>query len=142
MIRPCKDSDIESILDIWLQASIQAHDFIAPTFWQSQVDNMRTLYLPASETYVLERNSEVVGFYALHDNTLAAIFVRPELQRQGIGKLLLDHAKTKRPALTLSVYTENDASYRFYLAQGFTVVSQQTETHTGHLEYTMVSNTA
>ncbi len=39
--------------------------------------------------------------------------------------------------LTLSVYKENEASYQFYLAQGFTVISEQTDEHSGHQEYTM-----
>ncbi|MDC7232229.1 MAG: GNAT family N-acetyltransferase, partial [Spirochaetales bacterium] len=50
---------------------------------------MRTLYIPASETFVFEQNSDVVGFYSLHEDRLAAIFVLPELQGQGIGKQLL-----------------------------------------------------
>ncbi|GAA0680579.1 N-acetyltransferase [Marinobacterium maritimum] len=142
MIRPRKDSDIEAILDIWLKASIKAHDFVAPEFWQAQVENMRTLYIPASETFVFEQDSGVVGFYSLHEDTLAAIFVRPERQGQGIGKQLLNHAKAQRPTLTLSVYSENEASYRFYLSQGFQVVSEQIDEHTGHPQYTMIAGTA
>ncbi|TOM78901.1 GNAT family N-acetyltransferase, partial [Vibrio parahaemolyticus] len=94
-------------------------------FWESQVENMRSFYIPASETYVYEAESKVVGFYALYENSLAAIFVSPELQGKGIGKQLLSHAKTQRAELNLSVYKENQASYLFYLSQGFKVVSEQ-----------------
>ncbi|HCE4958424.1 TPA: GNAT family N-acetyltransferase, partial [Vibrio parahaemolyticus] len=31
------------------------------------------------------------------------------------------------------------ASYQFYLSQGFNVVSEQLDEHTGHSEYTMSS---
>ncbi|HAS8277925.1 TPA: GNAT family N-acetyltransferase, partial [Vibrio vulnificus] len=31
--------------------------------------------------------------------------------------------------------------YQFYLSQGFTVVSEQRDEHTGHPEYTMNSGT-
>ena len=51
------------------------------------------------------------------------------------------HAKRQRAELTLSVYKENEASYRFYLTQGFRVISEQADEHTGHLEYTMSTNT-
>lgn len=78
-----------------------------------------------------------MGFYALYENTLAAIFVAPEQQGQGIGKQLINHAKQQREALTLSVYKENQPSYQFYLAQGFSVISEQFDEHTGHAEYTM-----
>lgn len=78
MIRKYRKDDIGILLDIWLRASIEAHDFIVPGFWRSQVNNMRNIYIPASENYVYERESKVLGFYSLHENTLAAIFVSPE----------------------------------------------------------------
>jgi len=139
MIRRLTDEDMDAVLDIWLAASIQAHDFVAPSFWESQVENMRKVYIPASETYVYMQTTSVIGFYALSGNTLAALFVAPECQGRGVGKALLAHAKTKRPVLTLSVYKENPAGCRFYLAQGFSVIRKQTDAHTGHLEYIMSS---
>ena len=137
MIRKSNGSDIDLVLDIWLSASIKAHDFIEASFWESQVENMRNIYIPASETYVFESDSKVVGFYSLYENNLAAIFVHPEFQGKGIGKQLMSHAKTRNVRLTLSVYKENEDSYQFYLSQGFAVVSEQTDEHTGHQEYTM-----
>ncbi|HBC3450883.1 TPA: N-acetyltransferase [Vibrio parahaemolyticus] len=139
MIRKYNENDMDSVLEIWLNASVKAHDFISAEFWESQVENMCNIYIPASETYVYEAESKVVGFYALYENSLAAIFVAPELQGQGIGKQLLSHAKTQRAELCLSVYKENRASYQFYLSQGFKVVSEQLDEHTGHPEYTMSS---
>ncbi|HAS6309254.1 TPA: N-acetyltransferase [Vibrio vulnificus] len=139
MIRKYNENDMDSVLEIWLNASVKAHDFISAEFWESQVENMRNIYIPASETYVYEAESKVVGFYALYENSLAAIFVSPEFQGKGIGKQLLSHAKAQRAVLSLSVYKENQASYQFYLSQGFQVVSEQLDEHTGHPEYTMSS---
>lgn len=65
----------------------------------------------------------------------------PAFQGKGIGKQLLSHAKAQREILSLSVYKENQASYQFYLSQGFTVISEQMDEHTGHPEYTMRSGT-
>jgi len=132
---------MDAVLDIWLTASIKAHDFIAPSFWESQVKNMRKVYIPASETHVYMQNARAIGFYALSGNTLAALFVAPEYQGRGVGKALLAHAKTQREALTLSVYKENGASCQFYLAHGFEVIREQTDAHTGHLEYIMSTGT-
>lgn len=137
MIRKFGGSDIDPVLDIWLIASIKAHYFVEASFWESQVENMRNIYIPSSETYVFEINSKVVGFYSLNENNLAAIFVSPEFQGRGIGKQFISHAKKQRDRLTLSVYKENEASCKFYLSQGFSVVSEQTDGHTGHQEYAM-----
>ncbi len=137
MIRKYHENDIDSVLDIWLTASIKAHDFVEPSFWKSQVDNMRHLYIPASEMYIYEQHAHIAGFYALHESNLAAIFVAPEFQGNGIGTQLITHAKTQRMTLTLSVYKENQASYQFYLSRGFQVICEQNDEHTGHLEYVM-----
>ncbi|MEC6906613.1 N-acetyltransferase [Photobacterium piscicola] len=140
MIRKYTSQDINAVLNIWLTSSIKAHDFVAAEFWESQVSNMRNVYIPISKTYVFELESKVVGFYSLYENMLAAIFILPECQGKGIGKQLIAHAKDQCPSLTLNVYTENVASYQFYLSQGFTIASEQICEHTGHMEYTMILN--
>ena len=139
MIRLLQPKDLDSVLQIWLDASLIAHDFIDAAFWQSQVENMRNLYIPASETYVMERDSRVVGFYSLLDNQMAALFVAPDCQGQGIGKRLMAHARTQRPVLTLAVYKKNTASCQFYLSQGFVVTHEQVDEHSGQAEYWMSS---
>ena len=136
-IRPSSENDLEAILSIWLDASIKAHDFVPSDFWQSQLDAMRTIYIPASETSVFEEGGLIQGFYSLYQNTLAAIFVAPDLQGGGIGTSLLNDAKSKRNELELTVYKANEPSVQFYLAQGFEIIKQQTDEHTGHPELLM-----
>ncbi len=137
MIREYRSADTEAVLDIWLTASIKAHDFVASEFWESQVGNMRDIYIPASTTYVYQVDDEVRGFYSLYEGVLAAIFVNPNHQGSGIGKQLIQHAKLECPNLSLNVYKENQATVEFYLSQGFSIVSEQVDEHTGRQEYTM-----
>ncbi len=139
MIRKYRQEDCDTVLSIWLEASIEAHHFIAATFWESQVERMRAAYLPAAESYVYEKNTAVVGFYSLYENNLAALFVSPHWQGKGIGAQLLAHAKTQREVLTLTVYTENIPSFQFYLSQGFKPIKEQVDEQTGHHEYYMSS---
>ncbi|WP_122081053.1 N-acetyltransferase [Vibrio coralliirubri] len=137
MIREYRPADNETVIDIWLTASIKAHDFVAPEFWESQVGNMRDIYIPASTTCVYQIDGEVRGFYSLYEGVLAAIFVSPQHQGCGVGKQLIQHAKLECPNLSLNVYKENQATIEFYLSQGFSIVSEQTDEHTEHQEYTM-----
>ena len=137
MIRDSRADDIDAILDIWLSASIQAHDFIDSAFWVAKVGDMRDIYLPASQTRVYEAAGKILGFYSLYEGTLAAIFVAPGSQGQGIGSVLLADAKTQRPRLQLTVYKENAPSIQFYENHGFTVAGEQTDEHTGHAELLM-----
>lgn len=107
MIRRFEPRDMDRLLEIWLNASIKAHDFIDASFWQANIESMRDVYIPASETCVFEDSSGVLGFYSLLDNQLTALFVDPAHQGKGFGKQLLDHAKCLRKALSLAVYKKN-----------------------------------
>ncbi len=137
MIRPFRPDDLEPVLAIWLAASIRAHDFIAPAFWASKLDDMRDIYLPAAQIWVDERKGEVLGFIALVGDVLAAIFVAPSAQGGGIGSALIEQAKTVRERLELTVYSANAASVAFYRRHGFAVISEQLDPHTGHPELAM-----
>ncbi|MBM1144879.1 N-acetyltransferase [Alcanivorax sp. ZXX171] len=137
MIRDYRAADIDQILEIWLSASVKAHNFIAPAFWKSKIGMMRDVYIPASETLVYEAEGEVVGFYSLYENNLAAIFVRPGSQGEGLGSALIYDAKNRRKKIQLTVYKDNIPSIRFYEKHGFNLLGEQIDEHTGHSELIM-----
>ena len=137
MIRDYQIADIDQVLAIWLSASIKAHDFIEPEFWKSKIGVMRDVYIPASETFVYEAEGKVVGFYSLYENNLAAIFVMPGSQGQGMGAALMDDAKNRRKRIQLTVYKDNISSIKFYGTHGFTVLGEQIDEHTGYPEFIM-----
>ncbi|WP_158210491.1 hypothetical protein [Myroides phaeus] len=57
MIRPYHINDCQQVIDIWLTASIKAHNFIPANYWKSKVPAMRDVYIPSSNTLVYEENS-------------------------------------------------------------------------------------
>ncbi len=137
MLRAFKSSDMNDILDIWLEASIRAHGFVGKEFWESKVDDMRETYIPASDTYVFLENGAVRGFFSLYRDSLAAMFVSPNAQGKGIGQQLMNKAKLLRRKLNLTVYRENEKSIQFYRKSGFTPVGERIDEHTGHVEILM-----
>ena len=137
IIRTYQPSDVEQVLNIWLEASARAHDFVAREFWESKVEDMRDVYLPAAETYVYEENGTVRGFVSLHGDSIAALFVAPTEQGAGIGGRLMGKAKEVRHELTLTVYKENRRGVRFYEKCGFAVRDERLDSHTGHPELVM-----
>ncbi|WP_338166733.1 GNAT family N-acetyltransferase [Vibrio sp. 10N] len=140
MIREYTPQDTDSVLKIWLAASVESHDFLEPRFWYDKLDDMRNVYLPNAEVYVYELAGRVVGFYALVDNELAALFVEPQAQGSGIGMRLLMDARKKRDTLSFSVYKHNCRAIGFYHRCGFCIVDESTDPHTGHLQLTMSSH--
>ena len=137
MIREYRAGDVEAILDIWLQASIIAHDFIDKKFWEANVAAMRDVYLPASQTYVHEEDGSVTAFLSLDGPRIAALFVAPGAQGRGVGSLLVDKAKHLHGTLHLAVYERNKKAVDFYARKGFSVVDRRIEAHTGQHELTM-----
>ncbi len=138
MIRSAQHTDIDAMLSIWLSASIRAHDFVPADFWESQLDDMRTMYLPASQSVILEQDTKVIGFCSLYNESLAALFVAPQHQGKGIGSKLINYAKSQHTQLSLTVYKKNQASTDFYLKHGFIISAEQVDPRTHHEEWMMV----
>ncbi|MBU3824869.1 MAG: GNAT family N-acetyltransferase [Candidatus Oceanisphaera merdipullorum] len=134
MIRAAKPCDHQAIEEVWLLASLQAHDFISAAFWWQQQAALRARYLPSAEIWVCEREQAVQGFVALVDDYLVALFVRPDCQQQGIGRALLDFAKHLRGQLSVRMYCENDIAINFYLKQDFLVMEEGTDIASGQPE--------
>ncbi len=137
MIRDFKNQDIDRIMDLWLDTNISAHSFIKSEYWKSNYDTVKGM-MPSATIYVYEENNVIQGFIGLMDDYIAGIFVSHLLQSKGIGKKLLDYAKDKGDALSLSVYKENIRAVKFYLHENFTVSDEQIDENTGKLELNMV----
>ena len=119
MIRPLEPEDTDTVLEIWLRSSVAAHDFVPRSYWEGKLD---------------ESAESVCGFVSLVENYVAALFVHPDRQGQGIGRRLLQWAAAQYPTLELSVYAENKRAVRFYLREGFEIRQEQTDANTGRKE--------
>ncbi|WP_419662328.1 GCN5-related N-acetyltransferase [Desulfosarcina variabilis str. Montpellier] len=137
MIRKIEKEEINDVLNIWINASIQAHNFIDEEFWKSKTVDMRETYIPNSDTYIFKENEIIKGFFSLHGNTLAAMFVSPEFHSNGIGREMMEKAKSLRNKLELTVYKENPKSIEFYKKCGFQIIKEKVDVHTGHIEVLM-----
>ncbi|MDO6764678.1 GNAT family N-acetyltransferase [Agarivorans sp. 1_MG-2023] len=134
-LRKAEQNDYEEIGDIWLAASLRAHDFLPGKYWWERQDALQRLYQFKSEVWVAEVAGQVCGFLALMDEKLIALFVSPSWQRKGIGSQLLELAKSLRSRLVLHLFADNSEAFCFYLRHRFEVVWKRPERYTG---YTLV----
>ncbi len=130
-IRAYEDSDQEALLRVWYESSIIAHDFMPASFWAMERQAIIDEYMPIAETWVAEEDRRVIGFHALIDNELGALFVDPARQGEGVGSALMNHAKSLRSHLTLGVFKANTRSRRFYEKHGFRPIGETVEERTG-----------
>ncbi len=138
MIRKAAPEDYMLLSEIWLNASIAAHDFVPAEFWEKNAEDMREVYLPGSETWVIEADGNPAGFFCLSGNVLAAIFVTASEQGSGLGSRLIERAKELRENLELTVYKENPRAVSFYQKHGFSVREERIDVHTSHTEFVMM----
>jgi putative acetyltransferase len=78
LIRQYKESDLEAVLSSWESATRLAHPFMTDEFLAQEGKNTTEIYLPNTDTWVVEIDKEVVGFMALMGNEVGAIFLQPE----------------------------------------------------------------
>ncbi len=136
-IRKIKDEDINAVVELWYEVSLEAHSFVPSEYWKKNKEAMATKYLPNSETYLALQKDTIVGFITMVDNYLAAIFVSSDMQGRGIGTELLNHIKDHRNLIQLKVYKKNSKSVNFYIKQGFQLFAEETEEVTGEIECLM-----
>ena len=138
MIRPLKITDLDTVMQIWLEGNLQAHHFIAAEYWQQNYDFVKQM-LPQSEVYVYEdeKSNRIKGFIGLQDEFVAGIFVQKDARVQGIGRQLLDYVKSLNHNLKLSVYQKNELAIKFYQKNSFEVIRGQSDDATNEKEFLM-----
>lgn len=137
MIRELRKADINSVAEIWLDTNRKAHAFIPVSYWERNFASVKEM-LPQAEVYVYETDQGIQGFLGLNGEYIEGIFVSEEAQSRGIGKLLLNHAKGRKPALRLNAYQKNVRAIRFYQREGFQILRSGLDAATGEAECEML----
>lgn len=139
LIRPCVENDMPQLLEIWLQATLHAHDFLPVAGWWPKEEAMRSKLQDGAEIWVIANDDKsteqplphlvatrqsVVGFVAIKEQQLLALYVHPLYQGRGLGSLLMTVAKQAHPALSLHVCSRNEEAIHFYQQHGFVIASE------------------
>ena len=138
MIRKMEEKDIPDVLQIWLETNIRAHNFIEKEYWTGNYEMVKQI-LPEAEVYVYEdeKNGQIAGFIGMNNQYVEGLFVKELAQSRGIGKQLLDHAKSRKTELRLGVYQKNVRAMRFYLRENFLIQAEEMDEDTNEKEYIM-----
>lgn len=122
MIRKHNERDLERILEIWNQASTLAHPFLNPEFVEKVSIAMRDIYVPNSETWVFEKDNNVIGFVSMMDNEIGGLFVAPDSHSNGVGTKLVNYVSDFYDVLEVEVFEKNIIGRSFYKKYGFTLM--------------------
>lgn len=137
MIRRYQDGDTDAVVAVWRAAADLAHPFLSNEFQDQEAENVRHVYPQHAEFWVKEIDDRIVGFIALIESEVGAIFLVPDYHGRGIGRELMDFAVERKGAVTLDVFKENAIGRRFYDAYGFKPVKEYHHEPSGQMMVTM-----
>ena len=126
-VRPARVEDRGRLLELWERSVRATHHFLE----DSDVVALRPLVAEelasdALDWWVLVSGAGTpIGFLGFANDTIDALFIDPDYQGQGGGKLLVAHAqRLGAGALAVDVNEQNEAALGFYEALGFSVVGR------------------
>ncbi|MFF7245681.1 GNAT family N-acetyltransferase [Embleya sp. NPDC008237] len=145
-VRPYLPADEDAAVDVWSRAGRIAHPFIPGEGEGERERKMREIYLVHADNWVAEVDGRVVALLGLilgevdgvNCREIGGLFVAPEAQGTGVGRLLVEHAATLHGALTLEVYEKNTRARDFYARVGFTEHSRRTDEAYGEIMLKLV----
>jgi len=127
VVRPGEPEDADVLAAVHLDARAAA-PMPAGVHPAHEVRAWLRTRLAEDEVWVVEDPSEavpVLGYARLTPTWLDDLYVRPEAQGRGVGSLLLDLAKARRPAgFGLWVFESNAPARAFYARRGLVEVER------------------
>ena len=126
MIRKHIEKDLEQILNVWYHSSTLAHPFLKFEFVEKVKSDMRNIYIPDSDTWVYEKDLEIVGFISMIGNEIGGLFVMPSILGKGIGTQLVNFVSENHKNLEVEVFEKNKIGRAFYDKHGFRLVKEFT----------------
>jgi putative acetyltransferase len=122
-LRPYQPDDFESVVRLWHRSWHQAFPgFEHPWSYEQWRAHFQEKVAANERIWIAESASQIAGFLVLResDGYLDQIFVAPEIQRQGVGTILLNKAKQLAPnGIYLTTLQRNTSACLFYEQHGF-----------------------
>ena len=119
MLRQFDKKDIDIIMKIWKDNNQRFQGFIDNQYWIDNYVQTRN-ELIRSNIFVYTEATEIKAFVAINSvGKIINIQVKPEIQREGIGEILIQKLKNENKSLCVEVYERNINAILFFKAMGF-----------------------
>lgn len=93
--------------------------------FENHVFFLNNILYKDNKIYIAIDNNKVVGLIAFNENEVNQLYIHNDYQGMGLGKRLLDMAKSNsKVRLTLYTFEVNHKAQRFYEANGFKIIGR------------------
>jgi len=116
-----RPEDAPELAAVFLAARRTAMPWLPELHDEDDVCGYMAAHVLAKTTvFVARRNGSAIGFLGLAGGEIQHLYIRPDMQRAGIGSALMAEAKARCPeGLELWVFERNAAGRAFYAQHGF-----------------------
>ncbi len=140
MLSNFNKKDIDIIMKIWKDNNQKYQSFMGNQYWIDKYIQTRDEFLN-SKIYVYTESTKILAFVVFDDDgSVLNIQVKPEIQREGIGKLLLEKIKNENSNLCVKVFEKNVNAILFFKAMGFRKTDENVDDITNENVYNMKWN--
>ena len=124
-IRRGTSADLPRAIEIWRSAIDATHQSLS-TADRSEIDVLVTeQFLPNVDLWIAADDADrPMALLVMEKAKIEALFVDPEVHGQGYGSLLVDHAASIEPELTVDANEQASKALAFYLRRGFRIVGR------------------
>ena len=125
------EGDAAEVAKVYLASRADALPYLHRVHTDTEVYAwISDVVLKRRETWVARLKGDIVGFMVLVGDDLDQLYVLPGHYRSGVGRKLLDIAKTRSPArLHLYTFQRNVRARSFYEAEGFRIIDVSDGAH-------------
>ena len=115
LVTECNADDFDIMLEVWESSVRDSHHFLTA----NQIDDLKPIVPSAFESAdkiagVRDKSGLVVGFVGVKDKKLEMLFIAPPEQGKGIGRALVEYARTELGAELVDVNEGNEEAISFY----------------------------
>ena len=119
VLRNAGISEIETIVDLFARSRAAALPFLPILHSRDEDIAFFSGYIAKGQMILAETEGKIAGFMAETPGWIEQLYLDPAQRRRGIGRELVEHAKSGQADLRLWCFEDNIAARRFYQAQGF-----------------------
>lgn len=140
MLKQFNKKDIDIIMKMWKDNNQKFQSFINNDYWINNYIKTRDEFLQ-NKIYVYTEATKILAYIVVNNNSeILDIQVSPEIQREGIGKLLLEKLKRENDNLIVNIYEKNINAVLFFKSMGFKKIMDKIQEDVQEKIYTMQWN--